>query len=162
MFFLLTITALVEHNYSIINRFIAINITIILCPANAYGFFFLIRPHRCEKSTDTEDYNSVRADMANHSDVSPCKISKSMFVVISILTVLVVCLGVLTMILARKVRFLGRRPRIKKRIVVNKSITPLTHSRQQPDQNQQCEITIENCCNMNICETVRMTGCFNL
>jgi hypothetical protein len=77
-----------------------------------------------------------------------------MFVVIFILTVLVASLGIITMILARKVRFLGRRPRIKKRIVVNKSITPLTYSRQPPEQNQQCEITIENCCNMNICETV--------
>lgn len=38
--------------------------------------------------------------------------------------------------------------RIKKRIIVNKNVTPLTA---RPDQ---CEITIENCCNMNICETV--------
>ncbi|CAH1102545.1 unnamed protein product [Psylliodes chrysocephalus] len=44
-----------------------------------------------------------------------------------------------------------RRPRIKKRIIVNKNITPLTY---RPQQNtEQCEITIENCCNMNICET---------
>lgn len=46
-----------------------------------------------------------------------------------------------------------RRPRIKKRIIVNKSVTPLTYRPQQP--SEQCEITIENCCNMNICETVR-------
>ncbi|XP_026745540.1 protein cueball-like, partial [Trichoplusia ni] len=43
---------------------------------------------------------------------------------------------------------LRRRPRIKKRIIVNKNVTPMTA---RPDQ---CEITIENCCNMNICETV--------
>lgn len=44
-----------------------------------------------------------------------------------------------------------RRPRIKKRIIVNKNVTPLTC---RPQQNsEQCEITIENCCNMNICET---------
>lgn len=47
-----------------------------------------------------------------------------------------------------------RRPRIKKRIIVNKNVTPLTY---RPGQNtEQCEITIENCCNMNICETVRI------
>lgn len=46
-----------------------------------------------------------------------------------------------------------RRPRIKKRFVVSKAgVTPLT-SRPRISDNQ-CEITIENCCNMNICETV--------
>ncbi|VEN33587.1 unnamed protein product [Callosobruchus maculatus] len=44
-----------------------------------------------------------------------------------------------------------RRPRIKKRIIVNKNVTPLTY-RPQPT-TEQCEITIENCCNMNVCET---------
>lgn len=46
-----------------------------------------------------------------------------------------------------------KRPRIKKRFVVSKGgVTPLTSRPQLPDN--QCEITIENCCNMNICETV--------
>ncbi|XP_017777561.1 PREDICTED: protein cueball [Nicrophorus vespilloides] len=43
------------------------------------------------------------------------------------------------------------RPRIKKTIVVNKNVTPLTYRPQPP--TEQCEITIENCCNMNVCET---------
>ncbi|KZC13615.1 Protein cueball [Dufourea novaeangliae] len=47
---------------------------------------------------------------------------------------------------------LRRRPRIRKRFVVSKGgVTPLTARPQLPDN--QCEITIENCCNMNICET---------
>ncbi|CAK1585983.1 unnamed protein product [Parnassius mnemosyne] len=50
-------------------------------------------------------------------------------------------------VLLTKILQLKRRPRIKKRIIVNKNVTPLTA---RPDQ---CEITIENCCNMNICET---------
>ncbi|KAJ8715955.1 hypothetical protein PYW08_013240 [Mythimna loreyi] len=50
-------------------------------------------------------------------------------------------------VLITKVLQLRRRPRIKKRIIVNKNVTPMTA---RPDQ---CEITIENCCNMNICET---------
>lgn len=51
------------------------------------------------------------------------------------------------------IRMRFRRPRIKKRIIVNKNVTPLTY---RPGQStEQCEITIENCCNMNICETVR-------
>ncbi|CAH2039424.1 unnamed protein product, partial [Iphiclides podalirius] len=56
-------------------------------------------------------------------------------------------LAVACAILVTKVLRLRRRPRIKKRIIVNKNVTPLTA---RPDQ---CEITIENCCNMNICET---------
>lgn len=59
---------------------------------------------------------------------------------------IIVCL----LIYVIKVRKL--RPRIKKRIIVNKNITPLTY-RPQPT-TEQCEITIENCCNMNVCETV--------
>ncbi|XP_068618209.1 protein cueball isoform X2 [Battus philenor] len=51
-------------------------------------------------------------------------------------------------LLVTKILQLRRRPRIKRRIIVNKNVTPLTA---RPDQ---CEITIENCCNMNICETV--------
>lgn len=45
------------------------------------------------------------------------------------------------------------RPRIKKTFVVQKKVsqTPLTS---RPISTEQCEITIENCCNMNICETV--------
>ncbi|XP_060535127.1 protein cueball isoform X2 [Cylas formicarius] len=45
-----------------------------------------------------------------------------------------------------------RRPTIKKRIIVNKNVTPLTY-RPRPAATEHCEITIENCCNMNVCET---------
>ncbi|CAI6363942.1 unnamed protein product [Macrosiphum euphorbiae] len=105
---------------------------------------------RCDEYSRQFDYSEMA--MLNHSDMSPCKLSKSMVAVIAILTVFVASLGTITMVLSRKVRLLGRRPRIKKRIVVNKSITPLT-CRPPQQENQQCEITIENCCNMNICET---------
>lgn len=46
------------------------------------------------------------------------------------------------------------RPRIKKTYVVHKNVvpTPLTCR----PTTEQCEITIENCCNMNICDTVRI------
>lgn len=44
---------------------------------------------------------------------------------------------------------LRRKPRVKRRFV---GVTPLTSRPQIP--GNQCEITIENCCNMNICETV--------
>lgn len=67
--------------------------------------------------------------------------------VIMTLGTLVGVLCLVCVVLLTKILQLKRRPRIKKRIIVNKNVTPLTA---RPDQ---CEITIENCCNMNICET---------
>ncbi|XP_050545727.1 protein cueball [Daktulosphaira vitifoliae] len=104
----------------------------------------------CSCKEYTRNYNYADLAIIN-SDMSSCKLSKTLTAVIAILVVFAVSLGTLSLVLVRRVRFLGRRPRIKKRIVVNKSITPLTSRPVQ--QNQQCEITIENCCNMNICET---------
>ncbi|XP_011689736.1 PREDICTED: protein cueball [Wasmannia auropunctata] len=54
-------------------------------------------------------------------------------------------------VLSYYVNKLRRRPRIKRHYVVSKGVTPLTSRPQIP--SNQCEITIENCCNMNICET---------
>ncbi|KAK2583224.1 hypothetical protein KPH14_009242 [Odynerus spinipes] len=73
----------------------------------------------------------------------------------TLLFVLVALIGALTILIAVMSFYLHklrRRPRIKKRFVVSKGgVTPLTSRPQIPDN--QCEITIENCCNMNICET---------
>jgi hypothetical protein len=77
---------------------------------------------------------------------------------------------VIALFLAYKVMKLRRLPRIKKRIIVSKGSVPLAagcggvvRGRGSPggsgspivEEQQQCEITIENCCNMNVCETVR-------
>ncbi|CAH0584464.1 unnamed protein product [Chrysodeixis includens] len=67
--------------------------------------------------------------------------------VIMVLGILCGLLCLACAVLITKNLQLRRRPRIKKRIIVNKNVTPMTA---RPDQ---CEITIENCCNMNICET---------
>ncbi|KAJ2943623.1 hypothetical protein O0L34_g16734 [Tuta absoluta] len=67
--------------------------------------------------------------------------------IIMVLGVVSGTLSVFCALLIAKVIKLKKRPRIKKRIIVQKNSTPLTA---RPDQ---CEITIENCCNMNICET---------
>ncbi|KAG7295780.1 hypothetical protein JYU34_020834 [Plutella xylostella] len=67
--------------------------------------------------------------------------------IMMVLGILCGALCVACAVLITKILHLKKRPRIKKRIIVNKNVTPLTA---RPDQ---CEITIENCCNMNICET---------
>jgi len=41
------------------------------------------------------------------------------------------------------------RPKIRKKFVVHKNIEPLTYR----PTTEQCEVIIEDCCNMNICET---------
>ncbi|XP_076237819.1 low-density lipoprotein receptor repeat domain-containing protein cueball [Calliopsis andreniformis] len=61
-------------------------------------------------------------------------------------------LTIVIIVLSYYVNKLRKRPRIRKRFIVSKGgVTPLTSRPQLPDN--QCEITIENCCNMNICET---------
>lgn len=67
--------------------------------------------------------------------------------IIIVLSIICLLLCALSGMLFVKVVQLKKRPRIKKRIIVNKNVTPMTA---RPDQ---CEVTIENCCNMNICET---------
>lgn len=70
-------------------------------------------------------------------------------------TIALMCSNILTMVITISLvvyvcKMKRLRPRIKKRVVVNKNVTPLTYR----PQVAQCEITIEDCCNMNICETV--------
>ncbi|XP_043273740.1 protein cueball isoform X2 [Venturia canescens] len=60
-------------------------------------------------------------------------------------------LFVLVGILSFYVHKFRHQRRIRKHIVVNKASTPLTARPQIA--GDQCEIMIENCCNMNICET---------
>lgn len=61
----------------------------------------------------------------------------------------------LQVLLVFKVMQLRRRPRIKKRFIGSKTVTPTPLTNRPSPATDQCEINIENCCNMNICETVR-------
>ncbi|XP_033158640.1 protein cueball [Drosophila mauritiana] len=79
--------------------------------------------------------------------------------VIIILVVGIVSSLLLVAVIVHGIRRLykPKRPRIRKTFVVRKQArsnsagdTPLTN---RPLATEQCEITIENCCNMNICET---------
>lgn len=49
-----------------------------------------------------------------------------------------------------------KRPIITKRVVVNRTRNhAITQMTQRPETTtERCEVTIENCCNMNVCETV--------
>lgn len=68
---------------------------------------------------------------------------------VSIGVVVSLCLVLLIIISMRRF-YQPMRPKIKKTYVVHKNVTPLTCR----PTTEQCEITIEDCCNMNICDTV--------
>lgn len=79
-------------------------------------------------------------------------------IIIVLVVGVVLCLSLVLLIVLSVRRFYKpERPRIKKTFVVRKQAlpldtTPLTTNR--PIATEQCEITIENCCNMNYCDTV--------
>ncbi|KAJ6644508.1 Protein cueball [Pseudolycoriella hygida] len=71
-------------------------------------------------------------------------------------TIIIACVGVtaslvLIFLIVKSMRRMYQplRPKIKKTFVVTKNVTPLTCR----PTTEQCEITIEDCCNMNICDT---------
>lgn len=101
----------------------------------------LFSMNRCEEANETS------AQMIMIEKTDEYKMLLPFFSAFTAVLILVI------IVLSYYVNKLRRRPRIRKRFVVSKGgITPLTSRPQLPDN--QCEITIENCCNMNICETV--------
>ncbi|KAF4518617.1 hypothetical protein B566_EDAN005942 [Ephemera danica] len=80
-----------------------------------------------------------------------------------VFSLVAVCLTLLIVVgaLTGRVVVLSRRPRIRRRVVVSRKemSVPKGHSgepgssRRGVQHGDTCEITIENCCNMNICET---------
>lgn len=84
-------------------------------------------------------------------------------IIIALIAGVVSCLCLVLLIVHGIRRFYKpARPRIKKTFVVRRqpaasSDTPLTN---RPIATEQCEITIENCCNMNYCDTVSINYCY--
>lgn len=145
----------------------SITITTLLCKCNC---LFVTTPHNylifllslscpeIQSSAVSDAYETVNEDEISDSNkdrplVSTLTSRRNVLVII-MLAMLCVLLGGLVVFLTGKVLTLRRRPRIKKRIVVNRPPVPFCRPSVTP--RDQCEITIENCCNMNICETVRI------
>lgn len=85
-----------------------------------------------------------------HSNDVSCGSSYNSSVLILVIGVITALTLVLLILLVLKRTHKPLRPKIKKTFVVKKNLTALTS---RPSTTEQCEITIENCCNMNICET---------
>ncbi|XP_013190665.2 protein cueball [Amyelois transitella] len=108
-----------------------------------------LQPETCNCTKQNAVFLSDGANEIHYVDVTGCDSSWDAVrdPVIMVLGIVCGLLCITSTVLCTKVMKLKKRPRIKKRIIVNKNVTPMTA---RPDQ---CEITIENCCNMNICET---------
>ncbi|XP_037813746.1 protein cueball [Lucilia sericata] len=91
-----------------------------------------------------------------HLEVCRNQVTWTNTLIIALVAGVVLCLTLVLLIVHGVRRFYKpARPRIKKTFVVRRqpasaSDTPLTN---RPMATEQCEITIENCCNMNYCDT---------
>lgn len=135
------------------NNFASCQNWISICSFNYYYTF------RCSKGlTHHSRRNHTAAALSSSADQGDFR---SVFSdpIIYLAAIVIFCLMVILALSIFICTIHKRRPRIKKRIIVNKNVTPLTYRPQQPG-TEHCEITIENCCNMNVCETVR--SCFSV
>jgi hypothetical protein len=85
-----------------------------------------------------------------------CDLKSKVIIIASMASVTTLLLALLIVIVIRR-QCRPIRPRIKKTYVLQKNVSPL-NSTYRPT-TEQCEITIEDCCNMTVCETVSLGCC---
>lgn len=100
------------------------------------------------ESSDSLVLNSIDEDRHN---VYECPRDSLAFTYVIIAVCITISLLIFLAILV-VIKKINRpmRPKIRKKYVVHKNIEPLTYR----PTTEQCEVIIEDCCNMNICETV--------
>lgn len=106
---------------------------------------------------DIEISNLYKIDVTEACLILPpnqkdCSCMPSSIIVVTIGVVLALVLILVIVVILRRV-YKPLRPKVKKTYVVRKNFTPLTSRPGGGGTTEQCEITIEDCCNMNICET---------
>ncbi|XP_075163510.1 low-density lipoprotein receptor repeat domain-containing protein cueball [Haematobia irritans] len=112
----------------------------------------------CEELSSQSDEAARLYAIPTYKHLEVCKdpMTWTNTIVIALVAGVVLCLCLVLLIVHGVRRFYKpARPRIKKTFVVRRqpassSDTPLTN---RPIATEQCEITIENCCNMNYCDT---------
>uniref|UniRef100_A0A1L8DJ11 Protein cueball n=1 Tax=Nyssomyia neivai TaxID=330878 RepID=A0A1L8DJ11_9DIPT len=108
-------------------------------------------PQICGDCTDKNaTHASLSHDGDEHRELEDEKTIKMIwFILVSVIMTVLVLLNAICFFMWRFQKPV--RPKIKKTYVVRKNLTPLTC--RPSGAEQQCEITIENCCNMNVCDT---------
>lgn len=91
-----------------------------------------------------------------HQDILQCPQNNVnlTYVILAVCITISLMIFLVILVVIRKINR-PMRPKIRKKYVVHKNIEPLTYR----PTTEQCEVIIEDCCNMNICETVRFNRC---
>lgn len=128
-----------------------------------YNVIYCVSHFSCSNAATAESLHSAVIDSTSQPTPLTCPLTNDSFnktliivsvgVVVSLLLVVLIVTGLRTL-------YKPVRPRIKKTFVVRNKMdqrkmnrTPMTCR----PAAEQCEITIEDCCNMNICDTVSFT-----
>lgn len=118
----------------------------------------LFKGARCERDhsdetqpvrATTEDDKRVTNYIDEDTHVSKCPVRMNLTYLILGLCVTLSLFFFLVILLVIRRFHKPMRPRIRKKYVVHKNIDPLSCR----PATEQCEVIIEDCCNMNICET---------
>ncbi|XP_055688148.1 protein cueball [Lutzomyia longipalpis] len=107
-------------------------------------------PQVCGDCSDNSTQNLSQFPEHHEGELEDDKKIKIIwFILVSVILTVLFLLNVICFFMWRFQK--PMRPKIKKTYVVRKNLTPLTC--RPSGAEQQCEITIENCCNMNVCDT---------
>ncbi|XP_067645939.1 protein cueball [Eurosta solidaginis] len=112
----------------------------------------------CEELSRENEFGAATYPTPKYPHLEVCQQVNPFSGTVIIVTVcgVIASLGLMLLIVHGLRRFYKpARPRIKKTFVVRKQATPSSDTAltNRPLATEQCEITIENCCNMNICDT---------
>jgi hypothetical protein len=103
-------------------------------------------------STTTTTEDDLHLDILNDKPVTKCPVHMNLTYIILGICLTLSLLFFLCILLVIKRFHKPMRPRIRKKFVVHKNIEPMTYR----PTTEQCEVIIEDCCNMNICDTVSL------
>lgn len=99
------------------------------------------------ESTTTLD--DLPLSVIDEKTITKCPVRVNLTYVILAICLTLSLLFFLIILLVIKRFHKPMRPRIRKKFVVHKNIEPMTYR----PTTEQCEVIIEDCCNMNICDT---------
>lgn len=101
-------------------------------------------------TTTTEDDRSIKIDNENGSKILKCPVRMNLtYVILAVCLTLSLLFFLIILVVIHRFHK-PMRPKIRKKYVVHKNIEPMTCR----PTTEQCEVIIEDCCNMNICDTV--------
>jgi hypothetical protein len=113
--------------------------------------YFVKQP--VEINTSTHHTTTEDDDDNEHRNTMKCPIRMNLtYVILGVCFTLSLLFFLIIMMVIHRLHK-PVRPKIRKKYVVHKNIEPLTCR----PTTEQCEVIIEDCCNMNICETVSFT-----